>query len=287
MSDTPKVNVRRFSRGRFAETKDAGEAMEALEMIPELTDIDDIADELMEREEEEEDDFFKDLKTPAVIERPAPPTPNNTPEPPPLQQQQEEPPDRPFTDHHLLCHVFPEKAPKKGRGGKKAAAIMPSSGGYDDLFGTPTPILGTDKRVLLTRIREYKALFNDIPEIKSFRIKPNATDAELEQAIAEMDTIVSCGTVQQMCDEMILSCIRVVEGVSSRTERMNLSGTADMLRANPDFHKLAKMLTIKYRVFSQIPAEYQMLMLVMSTAMVARQKNIRALEVGEMLNRDF
>lgn len=286
MNDTPKVNVRRFSRGKFAEGAEA-QATQMVERESE-PEIDEIVDGMMEQEEEEEDDFFRDLKNPAVIE--PPPTPKNTPEPPPPPPPQEEEERPPFTDYHLLAHVLPDANNKGASRGKRKTAASSNkkgAGGYDDLFGTPTPILGTDKRVLLTRIREYKALFNDIPEIKSFRIKPNATDAELEQAIAEMDTIVSCGTVQQMCDEMILSCIRVVEGISSRTERMNVSGTADMLRANPDFHKLAKMLTIKYRVFSQIPAEYQMLMLVMSTAMVARQKNIRALEVGEMLNREL
>lgn len=278
MSEIPKVQVRRFSRGKYGDGETASEPPPTARAVPEdeppTIDISD---------DDEDDDFLADLKNPVeqiVAEPQSAPTPVNTPEPPPPPQKKLYESDRPFTDHHLLSGVMPEAKPKRG-GGKKH-----NVGGFGDIFGSsPTPILGADRRQLLTRFSEYKALFSDIPEIKSFKVKANASDAEIEKAITEMDAIVSCGTVQQMTDEMILSAVRVVEGVSSRTQSMDITGTADMLRANPEFHKLARLLTIKYRIFANVPPEWQMALLVLSTAMVARQKNMRSAEVASMLNR--
>ena len=46
-----------------------------------------------------------------------------------------------------------------------------------------------------------------------------------------------------------------------------------MLQHNAQFKKLAKILFVKYNVFSAVPPEFQMIMLVGTTAMIANSKN--------------
>lgn len=286
MSEIPKVQVRRFSRGRHA-AADGAVSEPTPPTVVAVEEEEDVPDVSGYMSDNEEDDFLADLKTPVeqvVAEPKTVPTPVNTPEPPPKKLYES---GREFTDDHLLKGIFDQPAaaakPKRGGGGGKK-----NSGGFADIFGSsPTPLLGADRRVLLTKISEYKALFADIPLVKAFKVKANASDEELQRALDELETIVNCGSIQSLTDEMILSAVRIVEGVSSRTQSLNITGTADLLKQNPEFYKLSKMLTIKYRVFSQLPPEYQMLLLVMSTAMVARQKNLRSAEVASMLNQPF
>lgn len=292
MSEIPKVSIRRFSRGRHATEEPPPTVVP--DAKKEEEDVPDISGYMSD---DEEDDFLADLKTP--VEQVEPKTPPSTPttdeikndinrfvqnEVNRLEKKLYES-EREFTDHHLLAGVMPDKAPakpKRGGGGKKKN----SSGGFGDIFGSSaTPILGADRRVLLTKISEYKALFADNPMVKAFKVKANSSDEELQRALDELDTIVNCGSIQSLTDELILSSVRIVEGVSSRTQSLNITGTADLLKQNPEFYKLSKMLTIKYRVFSQLPPEYQMLLLVMSTAMVARTRNLRSAEVADLLNR--
>jgi hypothetical protein len=73
--------------------------------------------------------------------------------------------------------------------------------------------------------------------------------------------------------DSILQCIRIVEGVTVRSEKYNISGCADMLKTNPEFHNLTKQMYIKYKVFSKVPPEMQLLMLISTTAWIAKVKN--------------
>lgn len=278
MSEIPKVQIRKFSRGKFGGEGEAAAAAAVMEREPSTAIEED--DDLPMIDEDDDDDFLADLKAPVEKE---PPTPANTPEPPPPPPKKLYESGRPFTDKHLLNGIFDAPAPasKPKRGGSKKSPT-----GFGDIFGSsPTPLLGADRRELLTRIREYKTMFSDIAEVKNFKVKPNATEQELNNAIAELETIVNCGSVQQLTDQMVLAAIRVVEGVSSRTERFDITSTADMLEGNPEFHRLSKQLAIKYRVYNAVPVEYQMMLLILSTSMVARQKNMRSAEVASMLNR--
>ena len=77
-------------------------------------------------------------------------------------------------------------------------------------------ILGRDKRILLTKIRQYKSLFPDT--FKTFKIKINANIQELQNYLEEMDSIVECDSVEQFLLDSILQCIKLIEGVSSYTK---------------------------------------------------------------------
>lgn len=133
-------------------------------------------------------------------------------------------------------------------------------------------ILGKDKRELLVKIAQYKQLFPD--ELANFKVKQNASHEELQQYLDECDVIVGCSAMESFATDSILTGIQIVEGVSARTQSMNITGTSHMLKANPQFHKLCKQLYLKYGVFSQIPPEMQLIMLISTTAMVARSKNL-------------
>ena len=153
----------------------------------------------------------------------------------------------------------------------------------DDLYSsTPTELLGLDKRALLAKIHQYRALFPK--QLKTFKIKKNPTTEDLQNAIAEMDAIVSTDSVEGFVTDSILHCIVMIEGVSSKT-KYNVSGMAEMLKENEQFHQLCKVLYIKHKVFINIPPEMQMLMLVSTTALIAKAKNDKKRDLEVILNK--
>ena len=152
----------------------------------------------------------------------------------------------------------------------------------DELYSaTPTEILGLDRRALIARIVQTKALFPE--KLKAFKIKKNPTLQELQAYVAEADAIISTDCVETFMTDSILQCIKMVEGVSART-RYNVSGMADMLKQNVQFHSLCKQLYLKHKIFSNVPPEYQMLMIMSTTALICQQKNAKRAEIESYLN---
>lgn len=153
----------------------------------------------------------------------------------------------------------------------------------DELFSAcPSEIMGLDKRQLLKKISEYKSLFPQL--LKSFKIKKNPSIEDLRDVLAEFDAIVSVNSVEGFVTDAMLSCITLIETGSART-KYNITGTADMLRAQPKFHDLCKQLYLKHQVFANVPCEYQLIMLVGMTAMMAQQQNARREKVSNLLNK--
>lgn len=152
----------------------------------------------------------------------------------------------------------------------------------DDLFsGNATPILGKEKILLLKKVAQYKSLFPQ--ELKTFKIKKNPTPLELTAALEEMAVLVEVSSMDGFLMDSVFSCMKLVEGASSKTSH-DIRGCADMLKQNKEFHKLAKTLFIKYNVFSSVPPEFQLLLLVSTTAYMCSQKNKSHSAINDYLN---
>jgi hypothetical protein len=160
---------------------------------------------------------------------------------------------------------------------QKVQTNMYSSNDDDDA----TPILGKDRRILTSKIQQYKNLFPEI--LGKFKLKKNPTVGDLQEVLDEMEVMVNCSSVEDFLNDSILQCLKMIEGASSYT-RYDVSGMSDLLRQNKQFHQLSKMLYIKYKVFSNIPPEYQMVMLMATTAYVCVEKNKRKASLEEYLN---
>jgi hypothetical protein len=145
-----------------------------------------------------------------------------------------------------------------------------------------TEIKGKEKLLLLHKIKQYKTLFPD--ELKTFKIKPNANTNELKQYIDEIDVIVSTSDVDQFLTDSILQCIKLLEIPTSKTKNFNITGLSDMLKANKQFHQLCKKLYLKYGCFDNVPAEYQLVLLISTTAYVCKNKNSGRNELELYLN---
>ena len=152
----------------------------------------------------------------------------------------------------------------------------------DDLFsGNATPILGKEKHLLLKKVAQYKSLFPD--ELKSFKIKKNPSALELSQALEEMSVLVEVGSMDGFLMDSVFSCMRLVEGASTMTHH-DIRGCADLLKQNKEFHKLCKTLFIKYNVFSSVPPEFQLMLLVSTTAFMCSNKNKQKGQINDFLN---
>ena len=169
--------------------------------------------------------------------------------------------------------------PKKSKPQKVDKEIIRDD---DSLFGDDaTPILGKDKRVIIAKLHQYKNLFKE--ELKKFKIKPNASIDQLKACLDEMEAIVETSSIDQFMTESILQSIKLIEAGSART-KYNISGTADMLKQNTQFHNLMKQLYVKYNVFSKVPPEFQLVLLVGTTAMLCKNKNDKKTQISDFLN---
>ena len=155
----------------------------------------------------------------------------------------------------------------------------------NDLYSEGAVIQGSEKIKLIHTVKQYKSLFgNDIPEIKNFKIKPNATEAELKSYIIELETLTSISSVDAFLTDSILQCIKLIEASTARTQNFNISGLSELLRSNKQFHTLCKKLYLKYGAFEKIPDEYQLLILVATTSYVCINKNKGKNELENYLN---
>lgn len=151
-----------------------------------------------------------------------------------------------------------------------------------ELFSSnATPILGKDKHVLLKKVQQYKSLFP--AELKGFKIKKNPSVDELNIALEEMGVLVETGGMDDFMMGSVLSCMKLVEGASAATD-YDIRGCADMLKSNKEFNKLCRVLFIKYNVFSKVPPEFQMVLLVSTTAYMCSQKNYNKSALNDYLN---
>ena len=145
-----------------------------------------------------------------------------------------------------------------------------------------TELLGRDKRMLLSKIQQYKSLFPD--ELGKFKIKKNCSTEDLKLYLSEMESIVDTSSVEQFLTDSILQCIKLSEGVSSYT-KYDITGCADLLKANKQFHTLTKQMYIKYKVFEKVPPEYSLAVLVATTAYVCKNKNTKKKEIESFLSQ--
>ena len=154
----------------------------------------------------------------------------------------------------------------------------------NDLYSEGAIIQGPDKIKLIHKVKQYKNLFSDIPEIKSFKIKPNASEAELKNYIIELETLSSISSVDAFLTDSILQCIKLIEVPTAKTKNFNITGLSDLLKSNKQFHTLCKKLYLKYGAFDKIPDEYQLIILVSTTAYVCVNKNKGKNELDAYLN---
>lgn len=296
METKPKVNVKRFSRSKdeasekpIVEKKTRGKKKVTIveepiieepiieeelvieepikeEAIPETFDIDDnflseLNNSNYQKEQEEEKHKEEKLKQNKELEKE-------------LQKEK----IKQEKEHEKFIKQI-EKESTKSESKSNKNKISNDNELYSD---TPTEILGKDKLLLIHKIKQYKNLFPD--ELKTFKIKPNASINELKAYIDEMDIILTTSNVDQFLTDSILQCIKLIEIPTSKTKQYNITGLSDLLKANIQFHQLCKKLYLKYGCFDKIPDEYQLVILVATTAYVCKNKNCNKSELEAYLN---
>lgn len=192
----------------------------------------------------------------------------------------------PEIQEYFQTVVENHKSKKRGRKPKNNKQDEPTEEDdvfTDDLFSTEgSKILGKEKRELIAKLNQYKQLFPN--ELKKFKVSKFADAEQLQDYLDEMEIIVSTSSVDGFITDSIISCIRIIEGVSASTEKYDISGCADLLKQNKQFHNLTKQLYVKYKVFSSVPPEFQLTMLIATTAFICKSKNQRAKSLNDFLN---
>ena len=137
-----------------------------------------------------------------------------------------------------------------------------------DLFDEQgTELFGRDRLQLIAKINQYKILFPSNDALKKLKIKKKASVEELQDYLAECSALVECETVDVFITDAILQTIKLSEYATCRT-KFNLTGLTAMLKENIQFNSLCKQLYLKYKVFSSIPPEYQLGIIVATSAWI-------------------
>jgi len=161
---------------------------------------------------------------------------------------------------------------------KRVASIYESSDLFDE---TGSEIIGKDRRVLINKLNQYRSLFPR--ELSKFKVRKGASSAELQAYLDEMATIVETSCYDNFLTDSILQSIKLVENGSKFT-KYNISGCADLLKGNPQFNSLMKQMYVKYNVFSKIPCEVQLIILVTTTAYICKNKNDNLARLNNFLD---
>ena len=183
-----------------------------------------------------------------------------------------------INNDNIFADIIKKKSSKKLKQVIKSTYEDDNNSLYSD---KPTEILGRDKRQLLSKIRQYKNLFPD--ELKKFKIKKKCSADDLQQCLDEIECIIDTSSVEMFLTDSILQCLKLTEGISTYT-KYDISGCADMLKNNKQFDTLTKQLYIKYKVFSAIPPEASILMLIATTSYFCVSKNKKKHQLEIYLN---
>ena len=180
-----------------------------------------------------------------------------------------------------------EKEQKKQEKEAKTAAKQQRTGritvGDDGLWASnadeETAILGRDRLQLIAKISQYKLLFPENKSIQKLKISKQATVEQLTAYLAECQSYIETSTVESFITDAALQIIGAVEHMTVPT-RFNISGLSNMLKQNPQFNSLCRQLYLKYQVFSNVPPEHQLLLVVITSAWVCVGNNKRLASAG-------
>ena len=161
---------------------------------------------------------------------------------------------------------------------EKVNSVYESSDLFDE---NGSEIIGRDRRVIINKLNQYRNLFPK--ELSKFKVKKGASTQELQAYLDEMQTIVETSSYDNFLTDSILQATKLIENGSKYT-RHDITGCAEMLKANPQFNGLMKQLFVKYNVFHKIPCEFQLLLLVTTTAYICANKNKNKANIENYLN---
>jgi hypothetical protein len=131
--------------------------------------------------------------------------------------------------HRASFRVKPSRLypKKKIRINEKVQSVYETSDLFDD---NGSEIIGRDRRVVINKLNQYRSLFPN--ELSKFKVKKGATTQELNAYLDEMATIVETSSYDNFLTDSRLQAIKMVENGSKYT-RHDITGCADMLKANP------------------------------------------------------
>lgn len=144
-----------------------------------------------------------------------------------------------------------------------------------------TKILGRDRLIILKKINQYKSLFPN--QLSKFKIKKNPSLEDLTVALEECASLVEVNTADEFMLQSIMESIKMVEGYSADTI-YDIRGMSLALSSSHQFNILIKLMFVKYGMFSNVPVEYQLCMVIFSTGYLVIQKNKSKHQINAYLN---
>ena len=83
---------------------------------------------------------------------------------------------------------------------------------------------------------KYKELFPN--ELKTFKIKKNSSEEELEQYILEIQRIIEKSSIDCFLMDNIYTGMNFIEPITSKTKSCNITGLSILLKCNKQLNSL-------------------------------------------------
>ena len=138
-------------------------------------------------------------------------------------------------------------------------------------------------RLLNNKISQFIVLFPE--QLKNFKYKKNGTEEESQIILDECSLLVEIGSIDIFIMDSIISSIQLGENFSKMTD-YDISGLSVILKQNKEFIKLCKILSIKYSIFSNVPPEIQMIILISCTTFLCIDKNSKNKDIELYLDEN-
>jgi hypothetical protein len=143
----------------------------------------------------------------------------------------------------------------------------------DDLYDSNggCELIGVNHH-LIYKIKQYKLTFPE--ELKKIKIRQNNLTKEyLDNVLNEIDIILSCGSIENIFFSSLFSFLHFTESIVENYDYINYSGLAQNLRSNPQFLKIGKQLILKYGSVGSMPPEFQLGLIIISSAYLQIENN--------------
>ena len=265
----PNINVKRFSRAKtqLSSIPEVDPYLEPEEDLPDV-ELDNDHDPNYDADDDD-DDFLEDLSKDNFVSQSELEKQEKEREKQEKKDEKERKKIEKYERDSMKFRSQQEKMEEKQKKNLKKEIKEED----DKLFSEKgSEIYGRDRLQLIAKINQYKVLFPENKQLKNLKIKKNAKIEELHEYLSECEAIIDTDVVETFMTDTIIQAIEIVEMGSTRT-KYNLKGLAKALKANPQFNLLCKQLYLKYKIFSKVPPEAQLTLLVISTAYIIIEKN--------------
>ena len=142
-----------------------------------------------------------------------------------------------------------------------------------------------EKEVIIDKINKMLILFDTEFE-KEKQALPSETLINLKARLRRMELSVNSSCINNFISDAITSTLLIIEP-NTANSLCDIRGLSGILKANKDFIRQCKLMSIKYGGYSNLPVELQLMFTISISAYVVISKNKNSDKIKDILNEPY